>query len=244
MKFSTLVFIVVLFSSCHTVPKKEDHQIIEVLKTNKPYIIDGKGSESFWNHCSWYNIDQNWKGKSYSHEDFHGRYKISWSNNELLLLVEITDDTLYSPYKEPFKLWWNNDSLQIFIDEDNSGGLHQYNHNAFAYNLALNNNTLDVNTRKKPQLYNEHITYQRITKNTLSTWEISIKVHKEGFDSIQNYSIEELSKNKKIGFALAYSDNDRSTERENFIGSVYIPGEDKNQAWINADIFGTLILKE
>ena len=53
-----------------------------------------------------------------------------------------------------------------------------------------------------------------------------------------------LTAAKKLGFALAYCDNDASAERENFIGSVFVPGEDKNQGWINADIFGTLVLKE
>ncbi|MGI9545734.1 MAG: sugar-binding protein, partial [Flavobacteriaceae bacterium] len=53
-----------------------------------------------------------------------------------------------------------------------------------------------------------------------------------------------LEENKKIGFALAYCDNDGSKERENFIGSVFVPGEDKNQGWIDANIFGTLILKQ
>ncbi|WP_418888271.1 hypothetical protein [Maribacter arcticus] len=31
-------------------------------------------------------------------------------------------------------------------------------------------------------------------------------------------------------------------KRENFIESVFVPGEDKNQGWINANIFGTLQL--
>jgi hypothetical protein len=53
-----------------------------------------------------------------------------------------------------------------------------------------------------------------------------------------------LKTGKKIGFALAYCDNDGSLERESYIGSVFIPGTDKNQAWINADILGTLILIE
>ena len=53
-----------------------------------------------------------------------------------------------------------------------------------------------------------------------------------------------LSEGKKVGFALAYCDNDTSETRENFIGSVYVPGEDKNLGWINADIFGTILLTE
>ncbi|WP_418888384.1 hypothetical protein [Maribacter arcticus] len=45
-----------------------------------------------------------------------------------------------------------------------------------------------------------------------------------------------------MGFALAYADNDKIAKRENFIESVFVPGEDKNQGWINANIFGTLQL--
>ena len=53
-----------------------------------------------------------------------------------------------------------------------------------------------------------------------------------------------LNTNDKIGFALAYCDNDGSKERENFIGSTFVPGEDKNQGYINADIFETIQLVE
>ena len=62
----------------------------------------------------------------------------------------------------------------------------------------------------------------------------------------ENNSVKpvQLSAGKNVGFALAYCDNDTSKTRENFIGSVYVPGEDKNQGWINADIFGTLHLEE
>jgi len=52
-----------------------------------------------------------------------------------------------------------------------------------------------------------------------------------------------LKSGKKMGFALAYCDNDHSTERENFIGSTIVEGEDKNKGWIDAGIFGLLRLK-
>lgn len=244
MKTSIVIAFSFLLVSCSTKPQKEDHQIINVFKTDKAFVIDGKDSESFWEQCSWYTIDQNWLGNTYSQDDFFGRYKLSWNDNALLILVEITDDNLYSPYKDPLKLWWNNDCLEILVDEDNSGGLHQNNDNAFDYYLGLDGNITDVNCNKKPELYNKHITYKRVSENKLSTWEIAIKFYKEGFGSIPGYTMENLRKNKKIGFALAYCDNDNSTERENTIGSVYVPGENKNQGWINADIFGTIILKE
>ena len=52
-----------------------------------------------------------------------------------------------------------------------------------------------------------------------------------------------LKKGQKLGFAIAYCDNDRSPERENFIGNVFVAGEDKNQGYKTADIFAKLELK-
>jgi len=183
-------------------------------------------------------------GRPYEHDDFNGRYKLNWDENHLYLLVEIVDDSIYDRVQEPLKLWWNDDSIQVFLDEDNSGGLHQQSHNAFGYHISLDGNVVDLSPTKEPTLYNEHILSKRSSEGNLSTWEMAIKIYDDTYaEGIKN-GAKTLKVNKKIGFALAYCDNDESTERENFIGSVFVPGEDKNQAWINADIFGTILLTD
>jgi len=223
---------------------KKDHQLIEVLKAEQPPNLDGSASEQCWNLAEWQALDQNWLGESYSHEDFNGRYKLSWDKEALYLLVEITDDVLYDQHEDPLKLWWDDDCVEVFIDEDNSGGNHQFTHNAFAYHIALDGNVVDLAVDEKPRLFNEHVRSSKRTEETLTTWEIAIAVHDDSFKDDMPHEATTLEKGKKIGFALAYCDNDASTERENFIGSVFVPGVDKNQGWINADIFGTLVLKE
>lgn len=239
-----LFFFLGLLSCTPSKKAKEDHQIIEVQKTAESLIIDGRGTENSWNKTQWLLLDQNWLGGAYEHDDFNGRYKLLWNEAALYILMEVVDDVLYDNHKDPFKLWWNDDSIQLFIDEDNSGGLHQYDHNAFAYNIALDGNVVDFDLGKEPKLYNENVTSAKITEENLTTWEIKIKLYRMDYqDGVENGSVV-LSKEKKIGFALAYCDNDGSTERENFIGSVFVPGEDKNVAWINADVFGTLVLKD
>lgn len=239
-----LFFVLGLLSCSLQKSTKEDHQIIEVIKTDESPNIDGRGMENSWNRTEWLLVDQNWVGASYEHDDFNGRYKLLWDKEALYILLEVIDDTLYDSHEDPFKLWWNDDSLQLFIDEDNSGGLHQYDHNAYAYSIALDGNVVDFDLGQEPKLYNEHITSSKITKDKLTTWEIKVKLHPMDFREGTEDERIVLSKNKKIGFALAYCDNDGSTERENFIGSVFVPGEDKNVGWINADVFGTLVLKE
>jgi len=130
-----LFFILGLLSCTSSKNQKEDHQVIEVHHTLKSPTIDGRGMENSWNKAQWLLLDQNWLGKSYDYTDFNGRYKLLWNEEALYILFEVVDDVLYDTHKDPFKLWWNDDSIQLFIDEDNSGGLHQYNHNAFAYNI-------------------------------------------------------------------------------------------------------------
>lgn len=239
-----LFFILGLLSCTPSKKAKEDHQIIEVQKTSESPAIDARGTENSWNKAQWLLLDQNWLGKSYEHDDFNGRYKLLWNEEALYILVEVVDDVLYDTHKDPFKLWWNDDSLQLFIDEDNSGGLHQYDHNAFAYNIAFDGNVVDYDLSKKPKLFNENVTSAKITEENLTTWEIEVKLYQMNFEDGKKNGSVTLTKDKKIGFALAYNDNDGSTERENFIGSVFVPGEDKNVGWINADVFGTLVLKE
>ncbi|UII75219.1 CBM9 family sugar-binding protein [Flagellimonas sp. HMM57] len=237
---SLALFLVIVGCSSH---QKEDHQTIIVNRAQKSPIIDGQALDACWGNAKWLALDQLWLGDSYTNDDFSGRYKVSWDEDALYLLVEITDDILFDQHKDPLKLWWDDDCVEIFVDEDNSGGEHQFSHNAFAYHVALDGNVVDLAPDEKPKLYNEHVTSKHITDDKTTTWEIAVKLFSDDFkDGKENKPIS-LSKNKKVGFALAYCDNDNSKERENFIGSVFVPGEDKNQGWINADVFGTLILK-
>ncbi|NNE78592.1 MAG: sugar-binding protein [Pricia sp.] len=244
MKTALGACILLLALSCSEIKKKEDHQIIEVDNASIPPTIDGIGSENNWNKASWHALDQNWLGDPYDYDDFNGRYKLLWDENALYILLEVKDDVLYDQNKNPVKLWWNDDGVKIYIDEDNSGGLHQYNHNAFAYHIALDGNVVDMDSNKQPELFNDHILSKRTSDSGVTIWEFMVKVFNKNYSREAQNTQVRLSAEKKIGFALAYCDNDGSTERENLIGSVFVPGEDKNQGWINADIFGTLILKE
>ncbi|WP_299211850.1 sugar-binding protein [uncultured Aquimarina sp.] len=227
-----------------TQQEKKDHQIREVKKAEIAPNVDGDMSDPIWNQTKWYPMDQNWIGEFPTIQDFLGRYKIAWTPEALYILVEIKDDKLYDQNKDPLKLWWDDDCVEIFIDADNSGGGHQYNNNAFAYHVALDGNVVDMDAKKQPILYNNHVSTKRITNGDVSVWEFELIVYDDTYEEGKTNDAVVLSKDQKIGFAIAYNDNDGSKERENFMGSVFVPGEDKNQGWINADIFGTIVLVE
>lgn len=206
-------------------------------------VIDGKAKEPDWKAAEWKPLDQFWLGGETDTNDFKGRYKLVWDSDQLYVLAEIKDDTLIDIYKDKFDSWWDDDCLEIFVDENRSMGDHQYNHNAFAYHVALDGNVVDLGTDFNPHFYNDHVVSKRTQQGKITTWECAVKLHNDNFkDFAKDAKPAKLAVGKKIGFALAYCDNDNSERREHFIGSIPVKGDDKNKGWIDAGIFGELTL--
>jgi hypothetical protein len=221
-------------------------------KTTSAITIDGQGNETAWQKAEWGAMDQlwiSWNGEEASPADFSGRYKIVWDKNALYLLVEITDDMLSDIRTNPLNQYWEDDCLEIFIDEDASGGDHTYNYNAFAYHVALNFQVVDIGPDRSPHLYTDHVTAARTSDGTLHTWELAITVFTSSYLDSQGTDSPkaDLKVNKKIGYLCAYCDSDQSGNREHFYGSNFIPGpvgEARNLGWQTADVFGSLALVE
>ncbi|WP_221409170.1 CBM9 family sugar-binding protein [Reichenbachiella versicolor] len=238
---SIYIFVFMIgFSSCQS-PNIHDYKY-QIIQSSSTISIDGIGNEDTWTKAKWLPIDQNWVGPDLSKEDFSGRFKLAWDQKFLYVLAEIVDDTLIDIHSDPLKAYWDDDCLEIFIDEDLSGGNHQYNHSAFAYHIGLDNNVADIDTNQKPVLFNDHIESKRISSGNKHTWEVAIKIFNEDFSISKRNTPTRLTALKEMGFAIAYCDNDYSSTRENFIGSEIVVGEDKNRGWIDAGIFGSLIL--
>lgn len=254
-KFILIVALCLFFFTCKNEPTKIDPseiqqpistktetQLTKIKKALESINIDGVANETSWLKADWHPIDQLWLGNPFDSTDFSGRYKLTWSDEALFLLVEVQDDSLFDKTSNPLKFWWDDDCVEVFIDEDNSGGEHQFNHNAFAYHVALDGNVVDLAPGNIPTLYNNHIVSKHITEGTTSTWEMKLFVYDDTFKNGENNFPVKLHPDKQIGFAVAYCDNDGSEFRENFIGSIPVEGDDKNRGWIDAGIFGTLLL--
>ena len=241
---------------------------------NTSYALDAKHTDvapkidgvmdTLWQTAPWQPIDQHILGEMPSKEDFSGRFKVIWDKNKIYLLAEIQDDILFDSHPDPLDAYWDDDCLEIFIDEDRSGGEHQFNFNAFAYHIALDNQAVDIGYKAKDgqpdfMLLNEHLTSawrrQAGSPNKL-IWEVALDVYDDNFSYTTNKANVKtfnqaqpvkLSANKTLGFMLAYCDNDGSESREHFIGSVAIEPKsgDKNLGYKDASVFAplTLVLK-
>lgn len=204
-------------------------------------VLDGSGADDVWDAAEWQAIDQVWVGNKPDTEDFAGRYKLAWDENNLYILAEITDDSLLEIHPESASRYWDDDCLEVFIDEDASGGNHQFNCNAFAYHIALDGQVMDMASDSTYHFFNDHCLTRLITRNHVNTWEIAVRIYDGANYSMNEASVPKLLKSgKKIGFALAYSDNDGSPERENCVGNISLPGGDKKQVWSDASVFGLL----
>ncbi len=207
-----------------------------------PPVVDGVGDDAAWASAEWRSFHYLWLGEPpLLDDDFMGRYKIVWTPERLYYLVEIYDNMLSDVYPDPLDRFWEDDALEVFLDEDHSGGWHQYNHSAFAYHISLSYDVVDLGIDRRPVLFNDYVFTRRVDNGHLSTWEFSILVFDDQFDqfSADNVPVE-LVAGKQLGYALAYCDSDETGIREQFIGSFDDP--EAQDAWINASLFGTLTL--
>jgi hypothetical protein len=212
-------------------------------RSEVPVAVDGVADDPVWSQAAWGPINQLWLGVLPEPDDFTGRYKIAWDSERLYVLAEIRDDSLSDQYPNPLQNYYMDDCLEMFLDENASGGNHQYSYNAFAYHVSTKGNAVDVGPGGKAMDFTDHVKSKWTRNGDVYTWELAIKVFDDSYDDgrTDNAPVT-LSAGKTMGFMVAYCDNDGTFDRESFIGSIFIPGADKNVGWINASVFGTLEL--
>lgn len=220
-----------------------DRSRYEALRAPEAPRVDGVGDEAVWQKAAWQAIDHRWLGPEYTADDFRGRYKVAWTPERLYLLVEIVDDVLIDTHRDPLVQYWDDDCLEVFVDEDFSGGDHQYNHNAFAYHFSLDNRAIDIGTDREPRDYSGHT--ESLWRQTAGgvVWEVSLELYPADYvDGSTDNRAATLVPGKIIGLMVAYCDNDGSELRENFIGSEAVPQGPRDRGWIDAGLFGQLVL--
>ncbi len=252
----SLVLCTVLANAQNQVEKEKEINFTARECASAP-VIDGKALDKCWEKAEWYPIDKVWIpwGGSMDPADFSGRFKVSWSSvtDRIYFLVEITDDVLVDGYKYPIPNYHNWDVVEIFFDEDASGGDHTLNQNAFAYHISCGNEdtefeAMDLAAGWKAMNYSSHLECV-IEKDEEGRyiWEISLKVYNDKYNPDRNDNpTVQLVAGKISGLSLAYCDNDDPLEnpkmRDNFIGTIDVPRANFNDHWTNADWFGRLKL--
>ena len=177
--------------------------------------------------------------------DYHGKFKLAWDSQYLYVLVEVIDEYLNPTLGNGIENYWKGDYVEVFIDEDKSGGLHQFNHQAFAYHVSTEGHAIDKSESKETIFFDDHIRIERLQEGNRHLWEMAIKLFDNQFDenSTDNIPVKIVNQ-KSIGFSIAYGDNDGNNSRENFMGSKKTHGINNDEGYINADVFGSILFIE
>jgi len=228
-------------------------------------VVDGDPGDTAWESAKWVPMEHLMVGTMPEKEDFSGRYKLVWTKDHLYLLAEITDDILYDSHPDPLEEYWEDDTLEVFIDADASGGDHLFNYNAFAYHVSLDNQVVDIGPylseedkqtgKSNRRLFPDHVQSKwkrsQDEPNKLY-WELKIAVIGDDFQD--SYSLGQkaaqalpLKAGMKMGFMMAYCDSDGKLEgggREHFMGDIDIEpvNGDRNLGYIDASVFGEITL--
>ncbi len=246
MKFYISVFLPIIFAG--SVLSQTQNDTIFNFKTLAPVTVDGQATEECWTNAEWHAIDQVWIpwNAKMKEGDFSGRFKVAWDEDFLYMLVEVVDDSLSDDHSNPLQNWWDDDCLEVFIDENRSKGDHERNCNAFAYHVSLFYDAVDLDSKGNGINYKNNVIVDMDTIGVDTyLWEFAFKNYDETFSlSNPEKSRVKLSHNKKMGITVAYCDNDETTSRENFIGSMVMTPATANDMYKNADHFGLMILQD
>lgn len=240
IRFSSLLLLCLLITSFGNVFSQTKYQAPRA--ANAP-TIDGLGNDACWANATWYTVDQLWWGVQPNAADFSGRFKVTWDANKLYILAEIKDDVLNDHHSNPLTSYWEDDTWEIFLDENASGGNHLHSYNAFAYHISTTFDIADIGPEQTAGLYNNHASVARTNTGTNYVWEAAFDVYNDQYvTGATNNPKVTLTAGKIMGLAMAYCDNDGGATRQSFIGSEVVAGTDKNVAYINADVFGKVEL--
>lgn len=249
--------------------------------TDTPPVIDGVGDDPAWEKAEWQDINYAWMyqspmsptgtinpdGTVEKTDDFSGRFKVVWTEDRLYILAEIIDDVIKRA-NDGSSGAEQNDCLELFIDENASGGARDGTNNFFAYHINFYNapgyaetpkNVFDYvdggNVSNRNQLRNHHLNYVigLDTDNNKYTWEIEMKVYDDTYPVTSNPETDPvtLTDGKKIGFAVAYCDSDGhatlggKTTRDHFIGSHYVTGKtdgERNVGYLDSTQYAHMYL--
>jgi len=251
--FSFLFLIFVLIANCFYAQNNlsiHTNDTLLISSTSKIPTIDGFDNDDCWKNTKWDPIDQVWMnyGDTLSNSDFSGKYKITWSpeTNLLYFIAKTTDDVLvdgyvFNPDPKIADNYYNFDILEVFIDEDVSGGVHVFNgkgdigkewgtnsRNAFSHHIVINIpkdgettkevNICDIDGNSWDDYIISNYKHQfndfiaRRNGNEI-TWEFAIAVYTDKYDPQNPEAARvKLANNKKMSISFAYCDNDNLNE--------------------------------
>lgn len=113
------------------------NQFLNIKETAQPLLIDGH-LDAAWITAGKQSIENPVLGAITDTSDLSGSFRTLWDQNNLYILVDISDDILVNDSLEKV---WNDDSIEIFIDANNDKG-SSYGSDDYQYQFRINDATV------------------------------------------------------------------------------------------------------
>lgn len=224
--------------------EKEGDGQFEVPFAEASVTIDGLSKEEVWLKGPWHSLNYRWMGEEVDSNDYYGAFKLAWDSAYLYILARIRDEVIHPMLADGLENYWKGDYLEVFLDADHSGGPHATSHQAFAYHIGMDGRAIDRSLTNRPIFFDDHVQVATQQNDGFYYWELAISIYGADFKEGQENNPLSLTAGTQLGFSLAYGDNDGHGQRENFMGSKASHGQNNDEGYTNADVFGRIILSD
>ncbi len=203
-----------------------------IIKTAIPPIIDGN-EEDLWFAAPQYKIANVIYAQPSSPDDLSANFRAMWDENNLYMLVDVTDDVLVNdtrpdqfvtlPTGSTAIPWWYDDCVEVYIDADNSKS-NRYDNDDAQYHFDWD--------RTKPTMgrHNEHGRMENI--------EFAIVTTEKGYRTEIKFPWTTLGVKPSVGASIGgdihINDDDDGGGRDSKIAC----NDKQDIAWDNPQAFG------
>ncbi len=199
--------------------EKQGTKTATVNKADQSPVIDGI-EEDIWSDAPKYKLENVIYSPISSDEDCSAYYKVMWDQENLYLLVDVTDDELKNDSME----FYYDDNIELFIDADNSRK-SEYGDKDYTYDFNWDRTTPNMEARG--QLYQkDDIKYALVTSDDGYRLEIKFPWSTLGTEPFPG---------AKIGLDVHVNDDDDGGERD----TKLTWSDTQDDAWQNPKVFGT-----
>ncbi len=182
-------------------------------------VIDGK-VDDLWNAAQSYQLDNVLTKSPASTNNLAAEYKSMWDENNLYVLVEVTDSILRH---DPNIAWHNNDGIELYLDADDAKAA-DYGQNDHAYAFIWDATSPEI-WKKTENSRTNGVKYAMVTTDKGYRLEAAFPWTTLG---------AKPSAGAKIGLEVQVNDNQGNKERDGKLSWH----DDNDRAWQSPQAFG------
>jgi hypothetical protein len=220
MKLKTFFYLFLIFTlslinskSCYS------QSVLQIKNTNTYPVIDGN-IDAIWNNYSAENLENLLDGNAVPNTDLSAWFKATWDQNNLYILVFVTDESKINDSGEV----WKDDAVEIYIDIENNK-LTSYGSTDYQYTFRWNDLSIHYNNGGT-----ENVEFKIAGRSNGYTLETKFPWSTIGERNPKNGTL--------LGLDVHVHDDDDGNERDNKISWFTTT----DQSWNNPSLFATVNL--